>query len=569
MRQQLRRWQQKAITQYEDGGRPRDFLVVATPASGKTTLAGELGKQLLYDGEVIRVVVIVPTTHLCTQWQKRLSEIGIELQVYDNDDTPEAPDQAGMICTYHQLNERWVHTHRGFCKRPTLAIFDELHHAGRERAWGDNLWTAFEHASKRLALSGTPWRNDNNPIPFVHYDTNGISHADFTYSYGDALRDGICRQVYFPIYDGTMEWWSARTGIRSVDWRTELNRLDASRRLVTALTVGSSNRYFETMLKNAHTRLLEVRELHTTAGGLVIAKDQDHARQIAKLLADLSGEQPALAISDLKDSTEVIETFTTSAQMWIVAVKMISEGVDIPRLRVGVYATNVADSEMFFRQAVGRFVRVQSEVEDEQSAFVYLPADDRLIAFAEAIKNERDHQLEEIEPTPPKLPPEPGGNPDFFVPGSATEGARIGVINDGETLGDHDLQPIEAECREYAIPLRYAPQLLRWSRSRGGGSSVVDEPETVRPAESLQQRKKKLGGLVERLARQLSIKSGTLLFSEVNVLLCIATDARKKDRTLEQLQYCERLLRSWLCEVADGVVRSFEEWRDIARRARQ
>lgn len=564
----LRQWQERALIEYEDRNRPQNFLVVATPAAGKTTLAAELAKRLLIDQTVHRVVVVVPTTHLQTQWQGALSRVGVELQIYDNDVTPEAPDQAGMICTYQQLNERWVHTHRGFCaRRPTLAIFDELHHAGEQRAWGDALRTAFEPAAKRLALSGTPWREDNNPIPFVHYDKRGLSRADFSYGYADALRDGICRPVFFPIYDGTMEWWSLRGGNRSADWRTILNRIDTGRRLATALTVGPDNQYFRTMLQTAHRRLLEIRELHSRAGGLVIAKDQTHAKQIVDELAVISGQRPAIAISELKESTTTIKNFTHSDAMWIVAVKMISEGVDIPRLCVGVYATSIADSEMYFRQAIGRFLRVQSDVEDEQSAFVYLPADDRLIKYAEAIKNERDHQLEEEEQQTRQRDVQDVGPQDFFVPGGATEGGRIGVIADGETLAHDQLQPVEADCRQYGIPERFGPHVLRLLRDRQATATAFVEAPT-RPAPTpLQDQKMTRGRLVERLARKLAMETGHH-FKDINALLCIATGVHKKDRTLEQLIRCQDLLHVWLQDVQNGVNRTVDQWKEVARRAR-
>jgi type I site-specific restriction endonuclease len=73
---------------------------------------------------------------------------------------------------------------------------------------------------------------------------------------------------------------------------------------------------------------------------------------------------------------------------------MVSEGVDIPRLRVGVYATTV-QSELFFRQAIGRFVRLIPSIE-EQSAALFIPADSRLMHHALAIKEEREHHLRAV-----------------------------------------------------------------------------------------------------------------------------------------------------------------------------
>jgi superfamily II DNA or RNA helicase len=82
-----------------------------------------------------------------------------------------------------------------------------------------------------------------------------------------------------------------------------------------------------------------------------------------------------------------------------VSVLMVSEGVDIPRLRVGVYAT-AARTELFFRQVVGRFIRRTPEPR-RQMSYLYLPADRRLKALAVQIEEERNHALEvkpEAEP---------------------------------------------------------------------------------------------------------------------------------------------------------------------------
>jgi superfamily II DNA or RNA helicase len=75
----------------------------------------------------------------------------------------------------------------------TLVILDEVHHAGDALSWGEAVREAFEPARRRLALTGTPFRSDINPIPFVRYEPgpDGIprSVADYTYGYGHALAD--------------------------------------------------------------------------------------------------------------------------------------------------------------------------------------------------------------------------------------------------------------------------------------------------------------------------------------------------------------------------------------------
>ena len=89
-------------------------------------------------------------------------------------------------------------------------ILDEIHHAGDARSWGEAVREAFEPATRRLALAGTPFRSDANPIPFVRYeaeaDGSRRSAADSSYGYAGALADGVVRPVLFLAYAGQTRW---------------------------------------------------------------------------------------------------------------------------------------------------------------------------------------------------------------------------------------------------------------------------------------------------------------------------------------------------------------------------
>src|SRR4029079_1081032 len=98
---------------------------------------------------------------------------------------------------------------------------------------------------------------------------------------------------------------------------------------------------------------------------------------------------PVVVLSDEKAASRRIAGFTESDQRWMVAVRMVSEGVDIPRLAVGVYATSTALT-LFFAQAVGRFVRARARGE---TASVFVPSVPTLLGFAAEMEVERDHVL--------------------------------------------------------------------------------------------------------------------------------------------------------------------------------
>ena len=171
-------------------------------------------------------------------------------------------------------------------------ILDEIHHAGHDKAWGDGIRVAFGHAARRLSLSGTPFRSDAVPIPFVRYDASGgegdMAHADYTYGYADALRDGgVVRPVYFPRVDGEMEWTTASGDVINASFQDELTKDQMSMRLRTALSL--EGEWMPSVLARANEQLRAMRQEHRDAGGLVIAIDQDHAQGIARLLRDRFG----------------------------------------------------------------------------------------------------------------------------------------------------------------------------------------------------------------------------------------------------------------------------------------
>lgn len=390
----LRDWQTRAVAAAVTH-QTQDFLATATPAAGKTRFALRIAHQYLGDRAASRVLVICPTNHLRTQWSTAAGLVGIQLDpALTNDQAMEARDYHGAVVTYQQVCLAPDVFRRACRSKPTLLIFDELHHAGDGKDWGNALRDAFAEARFRLALSGTPFRSDNNPIPYVRYE-RGESQADFTYSYAQAIREGVCRPILFPSYEGELTWLSGGREHRAT-FEDGLRADRQRERLKTALL---QETWLGPVIADAHGELTRLRKQEQPdAGGLIVAMNQDHARQVADLVGRITGTRAEVAVSDDPGASQTIETFAQhKKQQWLVAVNMVSEGVDIPRLRVGVYATNVL-TEMYFRQVVGRFVRMQEGLPKPQRAWLYLPKDATLVHYAKQIKAERDHVLEEVMP---------------------------------------------------------------------------------------------------------------------------------------------------------------------------
>jgi len=392
--QTLRVWQRKALMEYLRGKR-EDFLAVATPGAGKTTFALRIAIELFGDGTIDNLTVVTPTEHLKNQWAEAAARVGIDLDAgFRNSDVHAASDFHGTVVTYAQVGVApAVHKRRTITRR-TLVVLDEIHHAGDSRSWGDGVKAAFEPAVRRLMLTGTPFRSDDNPIPFVQYERGegGLlrSRADIVYGYDEALRDRVVRPVIFLAYSGETRWrtsagdeLAARLGepmtqdLIAQAWRTALD---------------PTGDWMAQVLRAADSRLQVLRTGGMPdAGGLVIASDQQSARAYAKVLGEITGEKAVVVLSDDVGSSGRIAAFSASTDRWMVAVRMVSEGVDIPRLAVGVYATS-ASTPLFFAQAIGRFVRARR---DGETASVFVPSVPHLLELASEMEAQRNHVLGE------------------------------------------------------------------------------------------------------------------------------------------------------------------------------
>ncbi|WP_040284698.1 DEAD/DEAH box helicase [Tessaracoccus massiliensis] len=388
----LRAWQQEALDQYERD-QPKDFLCVATPGAGKTTFALRVALTLLQNRTIRRIVVVTPTEHLKVQWADAAARVGIQLDpgLGGSSRRGRSREFHGSAVTYAGVAAR-SYVYEALChSKETLVIFDEIHHAGDSKSWGEAIEYAFGPAERRLSLTGTPFRSDDNPIPFVAYDelAPGVkqSRADYTYGYAEALADSVVRPVIFMNYGGPMRWRTKSGDELELDLGVPTTKDLTAHAWRTALS--PTGEWISAVLRAADKRLSEVRRHVPDAGGLVIATDQTAARAYARVLTEITGTKPTVVLSDDTKASGKIDEFSASEDRWMVAVRMVSEGVDVPRLAVGVYAT-ATSTPLFFAQAVGRFVRSRRRGE---VATVFLPTVPVLLAHASTLEKQRDHVL--------------------------------------------------------------------------------------------------------------------------------------------------------------------------------
>ncbi|RBY83417.1 restriction endonuclease subunit R [Blastococcus sp. TF02A-30] len=402
----LRAWQQAALTQYEEQS-PKDFLVTATPGAGKTTFALTLAARLLSRREVARVVVVAPTDHLRLQWAEAADRMGIVLDPnLTNAVGPVRAGTQGYVTTYAQVaGKPMLHAARATAVK-SLVILDEVHHAGDGLSWGEAVEEAYGMAARRLCLTGTPFRTKpDERIPFVRYEEDTfegeagglVSRADYTYGYKEALADNVVRPVVFAAYTGTSRWRNSagevvaaslsEAGTKSVEMQAWRTALDPKGQWVPHVIAAMDDRI---------THLREEGGM-PDAAGLILASDQDDARAYAKIVRRVTGKAAELILSDDPKASKKIERFATGSARIAVCVRMISEGVDVPRAAVLAWMTSYR-TPLFFAQAVGRVVRSRSP---HESATVFLPAVRPLLSLAASMEEQRNHVM-----PPPKSQPD-------------------------------------------------------------------------------------------------------------------------------------------------------------------
>jgi superfamily II DNA or RNA helicase len=390
--QALRGWQRRALVRYL-GAKPRDFLTVATPGSGKTAFALRVAGELLADGTVEQLTVVVPTEHLKTQWALAAARVGIALDPkFSNSNAQTSSEYHGVVVTYAQVASHPTRHRVRTENHRSLVVFDEIHHGGDAKSWGEAIREAYSDATRRLALTGTPFRSDDSPIPFVTYEPDGEgmlrSQADHTYGYSEALGDGVVRPVVFLAYSGEARWRTSAGEEHAARLGEPLNAEQTARAWRTVLD--PNGEWIPAVLQAADTRLTQLRNGGVPdAGAMVIASDQKAARAYAAVLTKLTGETPTVVLSDDPGSSQRIAAYSAGSGRWMVAVRMVSEGVDVPRLAVGVYATS-ASTPLFFAQAIGRYVRSRRPGE---TASIFLPSVPTLLDLASQMEAQRDHVL--------------------------------------------------------------------------------------------------------------------------------------------------------------------------------
>jgi superfamily II DNA or RNA helicase len=260
-----------------------------------------------------------------------------------------------------------------------LFVSDEAHHNGLGLEWANAAIAASKDAVLRLGLSGTPYRSDAREIPILHYDDAGLGTPHYEFTFAEAREAGIITAVNFRSVTGHVDVidTKVRPGTHRYSYDEVLTAEGERRRL--RYSVNSKSPYVAALIESADDALAEIQQTQPGAAGIVFANTKEQAKAVAKHLRK-GGRKVRLIHDD--DANEAVTAFNASKEDWIVQVRKVYEGANIPRLRVGAYLTNWT-TEGFFDQASKRLVRrIEGVDPDEMPALMFMPADPVLESIA-------------------------------------------------------------------------------------------------------------------------------------------------------------------------------------------
>lgn len=493
-----RKWQKTFFAKWSGRNNASPFLLVAVPGSGKTMAALEVARRWMLAGSDRRLMIVVPTDNLRTQWQEEAARFGIDLQSKEFGTNFKHGYQGGVTTYSSVANQRFVF--RALCVAPTMVIFDEVHHCGQDSHWGEAIRHAFELAAEKLLMSGTPWKSDGTAIPFVSYDSNGMVIADHSYEYADAIKDDVVRYLVFDYSKGAITNDSDGTRLEINNSISENQAGDRLRFLLDP-----DGEYVAKQILESHQKLMSIRQTVPDAAAMAVCIDQRDAEKIAAVIRRVTNCVPSVIVCDDEIANDTVADFRKSKKEWLVSVRKVSEGTDIKRLQVLCYLTNVT-SELFFRQVIGRVSRVR-DLEDHEG-YVFLPADPRLIKCAENIENAQVIGLREQIKESISVDSEKKESTRFDFWSTEHTGTDLVLINGCEIT--EDPEEVKRLSEKWGVPMRAVIGILKDHRGNHAlNQSLTGLPviEKSRPTRESQQNdwRKRINKMAYKLSKMLDV----------------------------------------------------------------
>lgn len=464
------------------------FLLVATPGSGKTKAALHECQRWrnLTDGRMNRIVWVVPTDNLRTTLIREAHLFGLHM----SDDPFLKEGYDGCVITYQGLDSSRLYLSKVCQDFRVMLVADEVHHCGERNRWGDYFRDAFKNAKVRLMMSGTPARTDGTPIPFIRYNSDGWFEPDFHYSYSKGIADRVVREVAFLHQTGMVELNGNTFNINKTCSESEEEQLGC--------LVSSKGQFACEMIRRGSAELERVRSSVSDAAALVVVSDMLAAERIADIIQSETGDVAHVIVSDDNKATTSVEAFRKSSAKWLVAVQMISEGTDIPRLQVLVWLTN-KKTRLVFRQIVGRIVRARLTSEMDEGVVV-LPETPTFCQFATDMRQEVMLGIQERNESDEKREYAERQRSDLLSFSTAHTGAGVAIVGE-KTCDSREHVYYTKMATEHKIPVGTAQSIVAWTRAHPLDAERVQHVDDIPMQERENQLRVECSRLVNRLVR--------------------------------------------------------------------
>jgi len=553
------------------------YSIGAVPGAGKSKTAAFIIDYLLEVKKIDFFFVISPQENKKPEWREDfLAYFGIPIQLdYSSDTKIKKKIFKGAVMTYAGLNESTAKEINKFCKKHKVAVvFDEIHHLSESghSAWGTYAQLAFSNAERVISLSGTFWREDKMKIPFLELGPKGYN-IDFVYSYADSINDGNSRKIQFSFYDPKIDIkgkYPYNGLLSEIEKENQLNL--AYRALVSEKSIDLAD-----VIEHAYSKLQEIRNADMPNAGMILfAPDKNTAYALQRWLESPSFNiQSTVVTSEDQASSKEIQRFKDSDDECIIAVNMISEGVDIPRLRVGVYLSIYKTYLYFMQSIVGRTIRVtQEEYRRSQISnsvnysYAYILEHPELKRHSEQVLEEIE--LAEIEHERDKVIKES----DLDLDGDLRERNGIDIdltvedldkithISDGIQHSQQAIDIVDSILAASTIPLppddrvrmiqAAMDKLPVLNTHTNTSDSFFDDPAAIIESfyERIDRLRNKIGGLV--LARGYSNQKDVWRQVGRHVNFKFGRIGRKHDNDIETLKKVELHLKDLFLDLKDG-----------------
>lgn len=386
-----REWQKQAslnLMENVKSNTEKKFLLEACPGSGKTIWAGGIVRKMMSEkislkdkiGSVDFTVVIVPSIAIKEDFVNSLHEdLGLDFKSSEMSSSrnflssPPA-NYHGWVITYSAMSNGEIGQRISLWRKKglnILVVFDEVHHLSENNSWGTESVTVSDNSCFTLSMTGTPFRGDRYKISGVNYDHDLICVPDFSYKAWQGIEDGVTRRVIFHESHGEFQ-------LEDEDGNTETyNVSDFSTQEEIARFKESifhpDDPLMRNLLDQTNAKLDEIEQTENrsyTPAGLILCQSIGHANLMARAIKNRYGTDPLVVTHDDSKAHEKIRKFKASKGRYIVSVKMVTEGVDIKRIRTITWARST-DSFMDFCQSVGRAVRVIDKDQNENAFCFY------------------------------------------------------------------------------------------------------------------------------------------------------------------------------------------------------